>query len=118
MKIQIEALRDALEYTKKLYLGIEKAIELLRQKDTQAGYQLVVQITEGLGWLGDVLRLTQDIQIQKIDSFEINQLLQDMVEAMENEDIGLLADLMEFELLEQLKKWEMAIQVNVHAYVE
>ncbi len=118
MEIQVEALRDALEYTEKLYLGTKRAIVLLRQKDIQAGYQLIVQITEGLGWLGDVLRLTQDIQIQKVNTLEVNHLLRVLIEAIENEDIGLLADAMEFELLEQLNKWMMAIQVNVNAYVE
>lgn len=115
MEMQIEVLRDGLEYIKKLYVGSENAIKFLRTKDIQAGYQLIVQITEGLEWLGDVLRLTQSVQIQKIDTLEINQLLQAMVEAMENEDISLLADVMEFELLEQIKKWEITVQATVNA---
>lgn len=106
MDEKLEALKEAQRYVKVLYTGVEETVGYFRQNDNSQGYRLTSQIAEGLEWLSDVFRLTEDRQVKKIDQDELFQLLRQIIEAMENEDVLLLADLLEFELLEQITVWQ------------
>ena len=105
MEQKLEVLITAYEYMQKLYGGIQEAVECYRINDNAAGTNLTVQITEGLQWLTEALQGTLDIQKETVQIDEINDLLAEILEALENEDTVLLADLFEYELLEKLQEW-------------
>ena len=67
--------------------------------------ELTIQIIDGLRWLIEAIRLTEDVQEEAIDILEIKNILGEMLEAFENEDNILLADMFEYELLEILERW-------------
>ena len=105
MEQKLEVLITAYEYMQKLYGGIQEAVDCYRINDNATGIQLTVQITEGLQWLIEALQGTLDIQKEPVEINELNDVLLEIVDALENEDTVLLADLFEYELLEKLQDW-------------
>ncbi|OPJ60885.1 hypothetical protein [Clostridium oryzae] len=58
------------------------------------------------------INLTENVQKEKIDTSEINEVLNSMVEAFENSDFILLGDLFQYELSPILQKWNDKISMN------
>lgn len=113
MEQQLEAMKEASGYIIKLHNGVETTISYFRNNELEKAYHLLIQIIEGLGWVYDVIRLTQEAQVEKIDSNDLKLLSSEMVEAMENQDNDLLADLLEFELMSKLEVWDRQLKDNI-----
>lgn len=105
MKEMLETLLSAYEYIPKLYEGIQTVISQYRESKIIEANEMIVAITEGLQWLTEAIDLTRDAQKEAINIFEINDSIAEIIEALENEDTVLLADLLEYELLEKLEVW-------------
>lgn len=116
MEQQIEILKEANRYILKVNNGVEIAITYFRNNELNKGYKLIGEITEGLQWLYDVVRLTQCAQVDKMDATILKETCAEMIEAIENKDSDLLADLLEFEVLERIKIWEKQLTNNVKTY--
>lgn len=102
---QIEALITGHEYIENLYEGVKEAVGYFRSMEIRKGNELTIQIIDGLRWLTEVFSLTKEIQLQEINISGIKGMLREMLEALENEDSVLLADMFEYELLETLEEW-------------
>lgn len=109
----LEILLSAYEYIPKLYKGIQTVVSQYRESKIIEANEMIVAITEGLQWLTEAIGLTRDAQKEAINVFEINDSIAEIIEALENEDTVLLADLLEYELLEKLQGWYDKIGISI-----
>ncbi len=100
-----EVLQTAIEYIEKLNNGIMQTASYYRNGELAKGYKYVEMITEGMEWVIDVITLTQDVLIREVKVDCIRDLISEYIEAMENEDTVLMADLLEYEMLEEMQGW-------------
>ena len=105
MQQKLEALQEANEYMQRLIKGSCTTITYLKQGNLTEGYRLLSQIADGLEWLGDIFILTNDIQKEKVDANDLQEIINEIVDAMENEDTGLIADLIEYEMIAKVEGW-------------
>ncbi len=103
MNEKFEALKTVSEYMVNLINGIEKAVEYFQEGEERKGCDLIFPITEGIQWMSDALVVTKDIHKQDIDLKNINEKLNEIVEALENRDFILIGDLFQYELTPILK---------------
>ena len=105
MQQKLEALHEANEYMQRLIKGGRTTITYLRQGNLAEGYGLISQIADGLEWLADIFNLTNDIQKEQVDTSSLQEIINEIVDAMENEDTGLIADLIEYEMIVKVEEW-------------
>ncbi|MDK2800256.1 MAG: hypothetical protein PWQ70_1875 [Clostridiales bacterium] len=108
-----EVLNTAYTYMEKLISGINAAVELFRAGNEYDALEYMKYIIEGLQWEIEVLALTRSEIVQDLNPDEINGFLTEMVNALENTDYVLLADLMEYEIMPILEKWYNALKITI-----
>lgn len=100
-----ELLSSFQEYVGKLIDGIEKCIEYFRSQQEHLALPLFADIIEGLQWTIEVAFGTKEVLKQyeiEIDETQINQVFKELLEAVQNQDYVLTADILEYEVLEWL----------------
>ncbi|MBZ9624575.1 hypothetical protein G9F71_017120 [Clostridium sp. FP2] len=98
MNDKFDTLKTLSEYMVNLINGIEKAVEYFQAGEDKKGSDLISPITEGIQWMSDALIVTKNIHKQDINLNHMNEKLREIVEALENEDFGLIGDLFQYEL--------------------
>jgi len=108
---------NAQDYLQKLIPGIQKASDLFRSGNEQEANKFFINIIDGMDWFSQVVD-----SIAKATDFESDTILFDekgfqdrqdhlvqmtrqMVEANQNQDWVLLADLLEYEILPYYTDW-------------
>lgn len=112
---KIEVLVTANEYLINLEGGIRQVVEAFQQEDENKGCSLIPLVADGIKWVIDVVSLTRDMQKEKIDISQIDEKLEEVVEAIENKDYILVGDLFEYEVLpiiEEIHKQIRNLVVN------
>ncbi|AEB75786.1 hypothetical protein [Clostridium botulinum] len=99
MNEKIEALITANEYLTNLKGGINQLIEAFEVDNYNKGCSLIPLVAEGIEWFTDIVKLTSDVQKKPIKISNINNILEEVVEAIENEDYTLVGDLFKYEIL-------------------
>ena len=110
---KIELLYNTREYIENVINAIEKMTDNFYKEENKEGCNLVARISEGLEWIIKALRLTNDIINLNDILDEMTEKFNDIVEALENEDYILVADIFKYEikvLLENIK--EELLKVN------
>ena len=109
---------NAQEYLKKLIPGIQKASELFRSGSEQEANKFFINIIDGMEWFSQVVdsiakatesESTYIIFVGKDFQDRQNELVEltrQMVDANQNQDWVLLADLLEYEILPYYTDWE------------
>lgn len=100
---KIEILQTANEYLYKLKDGILKLVELIQQENEQQAILLIPEISDGIDWIIKVMELTKDTS-PNISLENINEHLQAVLEALDNEDYILLGDIFNYEILSILEE--------------
>ncbi|NFO04372.1 hypothetical protein FDB23_09650 [Clostridium botulinum] len=114
MNEKFEALKTVSKYLVNLINGIEKAVEYFQGGEERKGCDLILPITEGIQWMTDALLVTKDVHKQNIDLKNINEKLNEIVDALENRDFVLIGDLFQYELIPVLKD----IQNDINKTIE
>ena len=111
-------LTNALDYLKKLIPGFEQAADLFRAGNEQEANKYYLQILDGIEWFSQVVSVIMspdkgETELPDIDdeSLEVRQkkltdLMSQMLEANQNQDWVLLADILEYEMVPFYKDWE------------
>ena len=111
-------LANALNYLKKLIPGFEQAADLFRAGSEQEANKYYLQILDGIDWFSQVVSVIMspdegETELPDTDdeSLEVRQkkltdLMSQMLEANENQDWVLLADILEYEMVPFYKDWE------------
>lgn len=99
MNEKFEILKTVSEYIVNLINGIEKAVGYFQAGEDTKGCELISPIAEGIEWMSDALIITKDIHKQDINLQNMNEKLNEIVEALENGDFILIGDLFQYELI-------------------
>lgn len=110
---KIEVLKTADEYLYDLKKGINNLCELIQSGKEQEGVNLIAQVADGIKWIIDAVTLTKDVQKNEIDSSELDEQIEEIVEALENEDYILVGDLFNYEILPILENIHEGIKETV-----
>lgn len=114
---KIEAVQTAYEYIERLKKGISEAICYFREDQLGEGYNLTSQITMGLDWLISIINLTKDIQVDIVDLKAFNNIGNELTEAIRVEDTVLIADLLQYEIMEFVQQWQANLKNTYHKYM-
>ena len=106
---KFEALVTAKEYLGRLIPGLESINDSFREGDVSLTEDFVDGM-QGIAWIVEVMVLTEDCHDVRIDVTEINNHLEAINEAFENEDFALVADIAHYEILPVLEECEKALQ--------
>ncbi|MGL5820576.1 MAG: hypothetical protein ACRCYE_02955 [Sarcina sp.] len=99
MEEKLEVLETANEYLFKLKNGVGQLVGFMNEERESEACMLIPDIAEGIGWLLDAIKLTEDV-IGVVDGKEILEgQLAEIVEALENQDFILVGDLFNYEVL-------------------
>lgn len=106
-------LTNAKEYLEKLVPGFQKAADLFRMGNEQEANQYYLQILEGIDWFSQVLLTIVNAQVDifKEQTLEerqkkLTEFMAQMLEANQNQDWVLMADLLEYEMAPFYKDWQ------------
>ena len=106
-------LTNAQEYLEKLISGFQKAADLFRIGNEQEANQYYLQVLDGIEWFSQVITLIFSTQENKFEEKslekrqkQLTDLMAQMLEANQNQDWVLMADLMEYEMIPFYKVWQ------------
>ena len=111
-------LANALDYLKKLIPGFEQAADLFRTGNEQEANKYYLQILDGIDWFSQVVSIIMnpdegEMELPDADDEnlqarqkKLTDLMSQMLEANENQDWVLLADILEYEMVPFYKDWE------------
>ena len=106
-------LTNAKAYLEKLIPGFQKAADLFRMGNEQEANQYYLQVLDGIDWFSQVVLTIVNAQENKFEEKsleerqkELTGLMAQMLEANENQDWVLLADLLEYEMTPFYKDWQ------------
>lgn len=103
---KIELLCNIREYIENVINAIEKMTDNFYKEENKEGCNLIASISDGLEWIIKALKLTNDIINLNEVLDEMTERFSEVVEALENEDYILVADIFKYEikvLLENIK---------------
>ncbi|RXJ02279.1 hypothetical protein DS745_07775 [Anaerobacillus alkaliphilus] len=109
MSINIEEVcQEYINYNQKLIPAMEQIIIGFKKQDEHQALNLFDQAIDGVKWCIDIISHLEGILREFGLIFEkakINNILIELVSTLENQDFVLIADLLEYELLESLNNW-------------
>ena len=109
---------NALDYLKKLIPGFEQAADLFRTGNEQEANKYYLQILDGIDWFSQVVSVIMkpddgktelpdaDGESLQVRQEKLTDLMSQMLEANQNQDWVLLADILEYEMAPFYKDWE------------
>ncbi len=111
-----EGIRLGEDYLAKLFNGINEIIDNLETNQPKKGFNLLSDAIEGIRWYLNNLVLMQNLipdrlkekyQIIELEDYldRITEILQEIILAMQNNDIILLLDFLEYEIKPVIKNW-------------
>ena len=126
LKVELANLKDlvatnltnALGYLKKLIPGFEQAADLFRAGNEQEANKYYLQILDGIDWFSQVVSVIMkpddgktelpdaDGESLQMRQKKLTDLMSQMLEANQNQDWVLLADILEYEMVPFYKDWE------------
>ncbi|QBD87551.1 hypothetical protein EW636_08250 [Clostridium tetani] len=109
MEQKLEALETAKNYIDNLKEGIDSIFNYISEGKENDALSLIPDFAEGIEWLSQILVLTKDVHKKDLNMDELNDLLNEVVEAIENEDYILVGDLFKYEIYETLDELQQNI---------
>lgn len=109
MEQKLEAIETAKNYIDNLEEAIDKIFNYISEGKENKALGLIPSFAEGIEWLSQVLVLTKDVHKKDLNIDGLNNILNEVVEAIENEDYVLVGDLFKYEIYEKLDE----IQQNI-----
>lgn len=110
---KIETLISADEYLYNLKNGVARISELIQEGKEQEGINLIPHVAEGIQWLTEAVELTRDVHKSEISFDSLNEFIEEISEALENEDYILVGDLFNYEILPILENVHEGIKETV-----
>ncbi|AZR73894.1 hypothetical protein BBF96_11140 [Anoxybacter fermentans] len=116
VELVIEGLIEGINYLPRLLEGLNESSLSFREGKQNKGIKLFEQSIDGLNWVNHIL-VGLDVYILSMDQFQKNsgnyhedkagfeQIIKELMTAWENEDYVLISDLIEYELIPNLEKW-------------
>lgn len=112
-KEKIEVLQTANDYMNNLKDGIVNLANMIQEGKEQEAITIIPQVVDGIEWIVQVITLTKEVQKNEIGVEALNDQLQEIIEALENEDYILVGDLFNYEILPILEDIHEGIKETV-----
>lgn len=109
-KLQYETLESIRIYLNHFIEGLDICSKNLQVNKNDEGIKLLGKIIDGLDWLLNALRLTKTVQKNIISTIEIEEQIRVLLDALENGDIILVSDLLQYEIKPILEKWKIMLE--------
>ena len=87
------------EYLYNLKDGIKNISDLIQEGKEQESFNIIAQVADGLQWTDEAINATKNYHNNKLDLEEINGFIEEISEALENEDYILVSDLFSYEIM-------------------
>lgn len=116
MEQHLEVLQEAERYLGNVEHAIRTMIEKLKRGDTEDCFHKLGMLSEGVDWLLAVFKMTEETQVEKIDTSELTDTIATLVEGMEGKDWKLLSDCLEYSLLDQIIEWRRVVCITLNEY--
>lgn len=113
MSEKLEVLQTAYDYIARLEPGIETCVENFQIGNLAKAHEDLVLIIDGIDWLMQALTLTQDIHKDQIILDTVREALPELLEGIQNNDTILIADILQYEILEGVQSWKEGIAINL-----
>ena len=105
----VEKLISAKNCSEEIIALVEQMIEHLKVNNTDAMFQVLVAMTHKMDSLIENISEAQELLTETIEIEAINDVLGELIESVQNKDYVLLADLLEYEILEKMNEWHKII---------
>ena len=112
-KEKIEVLQTANDYMNNLKDGIVNLANMIQEGKEQEAITIIPQVVDGIEWIVQVITLTKEVQKNEIGVEALNDQLQEIIEALENEDYILVGDLFNYEILPILEDIHEGIKETI-----
>ena len=106
-------LANAKEYLEKLIPGFQKAADLFRMGNEQEAHKFYLQILDGIDWFSQVVLNIVKSRGNQVEGQSLGDrqekltgLMAQMLEANQNQDRVLMADLLENEMIPYYEDWQ------------
>ena len=106
-------LANAKEYLEKLIPGFQKAADLFRMGNEQEAHKFYLQILDGIDWFSQVVLSIVKSRGNQVEGQSLGDrqekltgLMAQMLEANQNQDWVLMADLLEYEMIPYYEDWQ------------
>ncbi|RXI47041.1 hypothetical protein DP130_10335 [Clostridium tetani] len=109
MEQKVEALETAKNYIDNLKEAIDSIFNYISEGKENNALDLIPDFAEGIEWLSQILVLTKEVHKKDLNIDGLNDILNEVVEAIENEDYILVGDLFKYEIYEILDQTQQNI---------
>lgn len=109
-----EALITVDEYLYKLKDGINNISNLIQEGKEQESFTLIAQVADGLQWVDEAFDVTKEYHNYELTLEKANEFIEEISEALENEDYILVSDLFTYEITPIIE----ALQLDLKKYTE
>ncbi|NFH79863.1 hypothetical protein FDA09_08615 [Clostridium botulinum] len=113
MEKKIEFLKVTSEYIIQLEKNIEEIVKILQGTEYKEGIKALNSIIEGINLVAIAVENTKELHKKEISLNKLNEKLNEIVQALENEDNILMADLFQYELLPIIENIKTIIDVSI-----
>lgn len=111
--LKMQTLRESREYLDRLILGIEEVSKVIQEGNEILGIKKIIPIFDGIEYISNAITLTKGIQKDKIELDDLNEQLNEILEAFENEDYILIGDLLSYELLPVMESIKEKVDLSI-----
>ena len=94
-----EVLNTVDEYLYNLINGVKNVSDLIQEGKEQEAFNFIAQVADGLQWVDEAINVTKQYHNNELSLEQINDFLQEISEALENEDYILVSDLFSYEIM-------------------
>nr|WP_321023688.1 hypothetical protein [Clostridium neonatale] len=105
-----EILTTVDSYLYNLKNGIKQICDLIQEGKEYEAINILPQAAEGLQWVDEALNATETSHNGKLTLKEINDFIEEINEALENEDYILVGDIFNYEIIPILEKMHDSIK--------
>ena len=112
-KEKLEVLETANDYMNNLKQGVTQLSEMIQEGKEQEAINVIPQVVDGIQWIIQAIELTKEVQKNDIGMDGINEQLNEIIDALENEDYILVGDLFNYEILPILENIHEGIKETV-----
>ena len=121
LELEVANLQDVLannlvnvkEYLEKLIPGFQKAADLFRMESEQEANKYYLQILDGVDWFSQVIVTIMQSWGEKLEGQSLEErqkkqteFMTQMLEANQNQDWVLMADILEYEMIPLYEDWK------------
>lgn len=93
-----EALKTVNEYLYKLKDGIKNISDLIQEGREAESFNVIAQVADGLQWVDEAFNATKEYHNNELNLEKTNEFIEEISEALENEDYILVSDLFTYEI--------------------